>query len=57
MRASKGKEFIKPDENWVISEYRCHKKKTIKYFVRKFNRKLRHLFNRYIREKEYVAEN
>lgn len=56
MKASKGKEFIIPDDKYVIAGYRCHKEKTVKYFVRRFNRKLRHFFNKHIRNKEYVAE-
>lgn len=53
MKASKGKEFIQPDPGWYISERKFIKKdrgRTKKYFINKFNRKVRKIFLKLIKE-------
>lgn len=50
MKASKGKEYIYPDESYSISEYRHIKKTKNKRFqIRRFNRKVRNFFKKLIR--------
>lgn len=50
MKASKGKEYIYPDEAYIISEYRhIKKRKNKRFYIRKFNRKVRNFFKRIIR--------
>lgn len=52
-KASKGKEYLMPDPNWVISECAVlknnHRGKLKKYYLNKFNRKIRQYFNRLIK--------
>jgi len=52
MKASKGKEFIKPDENWIISEHKALQKKDKRkrYWLKVFNRKLRRFFSKEFKE-------
>ena len=53
MKASKGKEFIQPDPSWFISERKSIKKdrgRTKKYYINKFNRKVRKIFLKLIKE-------
>ena len=53
MKASKGKEFIQPDPGWFISGRKDIKKdrgRTKKYYINKFNRKVRKIFLKLIKE-------
>ena len=52
MKASKGKELIAPDENWIISEYKALQKKgkRKRYWIKVFNRKLRRFFSKELKE-------
>ena len=53
MKTSKGKEFIQPDPNWLISERKLINKdrgRTKKYYINKFNRKVRKKFLKLIKE-------
>lgn len=52
MKASKGKEFIQPDENWIISEHKALQKKDKRkrYWLKVFNRKLRRFFSKELKE-------
>lgn len=51
MKSSKGKELIRPDENWIISEHKALQKKdkSKRYWVNVFNRKLRRFFSKKIK--------
>lgn len=50
MKASKGKEYLHPDEAYIISEYKLVKKtKNKRFYVRVFNRKIRKFFKKLIR--------
>ena len=51
MKASKGKEFLNPDEAYIISEYKYIKKnKNKRFYVRVFNKKIRNFFKKLIRK-------
>lgn len=52
-KASKGKDYIMPDPNWVISECAVlknnHRGKLKKYYPYKFNKKIRQFFKKLIK--------
>lgn len=51
MKASKGKEYVYPDEAYSISEYNHIKKtKNKRFYIRRFNRKVRKFFKKLIRK-------
>lgn len=53
MKASKGKDFIYPDENWEISEQKFLKNNhgnPKKFLIKQFNKKIRKLFKRIIKK-------
>lgn len=54
MKASKGKEFIQPDPNWLISGTKLLKNKgknnVKKFHTKEFNRKVRKKFLKLIKE-------
>lgn len=51
MKANKGKEFISPDNGWIISESKVlkHKNHSKKFWIKVFNRKLRRFFSKKIK--------
>ena len=53
-KSSKGKEYLMPDPNWIISECSVlknnHKGKLKKYHLNKFHRKIRQFFKRLIKK-------
>jgi len=55
MKSSKGKEFIEPDPDWLVSETKILQRKgksnIKKFHIKKFNRKIRRFFTKLINNK------